>query len=153
MLLWTCCTWTSLPKGPLCKGTVDREAVTFTRGKRVELIRIEQLKEVWSVLLAEDTKTTWRPRRTRTKINTFEWSPGYSTGIGKWVKRTNPASGLSPWRLYFRVSIPLRKGERALLCPTWVNIRIKCTIIKSTLIFLIQGRLSVYRNLMTHTLS
>lgn len=52
MLSWTCCTSVSFPKGRLHTNTVDRETVNSTmRGSSLELIGIEQLKEVCSVLL------------------------------------------------------------------------------------------------------
>lgn len=49
--------WLSLPKSPLYQEAVDSETITFTRrGKRVELIGIEQLKEVFSMFPGDDTE-------------------------------------------------------------------------------------------------
>lgn len=53
--------WLSLPKSPLYQETMHSETITFTRrGKRMELMRIQQLEEVCSLLLGDDTEDHWR---------------------------------------------------------------------------------------------
>lgn len=156
-ILWFDC----LSPGAHCSRKLDSEIITSTmRSKRLELVMNLATEKS---LQYTSWRRHWRlfgggSNENRTMFDTFEWRPSSRTKIGKWLNTVVclryleftcwlGSVSLGALLLLQGLSFPSRKWERAPCYPTWVNIRIKWTIMRITLTLLIQCTFSVHKTL------